>query len=97
MTTTARTFKPFPLGQVVATPGALEALQRNNTSALDLLQRHARGDWGVVDAEDTAANDDATVNGGRLLSAYVLDDGTRIWLLTEGDRSVTSALLPEEY
>jgi hypothetical protein len=97
MTTTARSFKSFSLGQTVATPGALEALGRNNSNGLDLLQRHARGDWGDVDAEDAAANDQATVDGGRLLSAYTLADGTRLWVITEADRSASTCLLPEEY
>ena len=30
-------------------------------------------------------------------SAYELRDGTRIWIITEADRSVTTILLPEEY
>jgi hypothetical protein len=97
MATTDRTFQPFPLGQTVATPAALAALERNNTSALDLLRRHAKGDWGSVDPADAAANDEATRGRGRVLSAYVLADGTRIWTITEADRSVTTFLLPEEY
>jgi hypothetical protein len=34
---------------------------------------------------------------GRVFSAYELLDGTRIWIITETDRSVTTILLPEEY
>ena len=44
----------FPLGQVVATPGALDLLDRTGTNAMDLLQRHQRGDWGSVHPEDAA-------------------------------------------
>jgi len=33
----------------------------------------------------------------RLFSAYELRDGTRIWIITEADRSITTILLPEEY
>ena len=36
----------FALGRVVATPGALEALQQAGQSAHALLQRHVSGDWG---------------------------------------------------
>ena len=36
----------FPLGQVVATPGALIALVRTNQEILELLARHQHGDWG---------------------------------------------------
>jgi hypothetical protein len=98
-------FKP---GRVVATPGALEALERSGQSVWVFLSRHLAGDWGVVDAEDKAANDEALRDGSRLLSAYLLEghgdgeEATKIWLITEaeddnGNREATTALLPEEY
>lgn len=92
----------FDLGQTVATPGALEALRRNNSTGLDLLQRHATGDWGIVCEEDRQANDNAIRSGARILSVYFLPDETKIWLITdaedaEGDRQSTTFLLPEEY
>lgn len=47
---------------------------------------------------DSAANNRALIEGTRLLSAYVLADGaTRIWIITEADRSATTILLPDEY
>jgi len=87
----------FALGQTVATPGALAALGRNETTGLELLARHATGDWGEVDAEDRAENDYSVSRRLRLLSAYTLRDGTRLWIITEADRSVTTLLLPHEY
>lgn len=30
-------------------------------------------------------------------AAYALPDGTRLWVITEADRSATTLLLPEEY
>lgn len=92
----------FPLGQIVATPGALEALQRNHTTGLDFLQRHARGDWGTLSDEDRQANDEAVQSGARILSSYLLTDETKLWIVTEaaddqGTRLVTTLLLPEEY
>ncbi len=87
----------FPLGQIVATPGALEALEANNQEPLPFVQRHAQGDWGEVSPEDSQENELSLAHGFRLLSAYVLTDGTRIWIITEADRSVTTILLPEEY
>lgn len=65
--------------------------------ARDLLRRHQAGDWGDVDSEDKAANDRAVRDGLRLLSAYDLGDGLRVWLITEHDRSVTTLLLPSDY
>jgi hypothetical protein len=35
--------------------------------------------------------------GTRVFSAYELRDGTRIWIITEADRCVTTILLPGEY
>ena len=86
----------FPLGQVVATPGALEILDREAINASELLQRHQSGDWGVIPEEDAQENQLAIANGFRILSSYPV--GTdRIWIITEADRSSTTLLLPEEY
>lgn len=87
----------FPLGQCVATPGALKALEESNESAIPFLRRHAAGDWGDVCADDAQANEDALKLGARLLSSYRTTKGTRLWVITEADREVTTVLLPEEY
>jgi len=87
----------FLLGQIVATPGALDLLDRTATNALALLQRHQRGDWGDVHEDDARANAEAVVLGFRILSSYTLGAGERLWLITEADRSVTTLLLPAEY
>lgn len=87
----------FPLGTLVSTPGALEALERNHETALIYLARHQVGDWGDVDTHDRTANNQAVLHAERILSAYRLPDGTRIWVITEADRSSTCLLLPEEY
>ena len=87
----------FHLGQIVATPGALEALESASQTPVEFLSRHASGDWGELDSEDIQANDDALKTGARLLSAYHLADDTKIWIITEADRSSTCILLPSEY
>jgi len=92
----------FSLGQVVATPGALQALEEAAQTPSEFLQRHVTGDWGCVDDEDKAANDLALKDGTRILSAYLLKSGTKIWNVTEalgdgGRRASTCVLLPEEY
>ena len=87
----------FPLGQVVATPGALAAFAATGESLLAFLRLHAMGLWGELDPEDVRENEFSLINGGRLLSAYSLTDGTRFWIITEADRSATTFLLPEEY
>ena len=96
MSSQQRTRK-FALGQVVATPGALEAFSAAGQSAGEFLDRHAAGDWGDVSDEDKKENDDSVTGDLRILSAYRLKDGTKIWIITEADRSSTCVLLPEEY
>ena len=86
----------FPLGAVRATPGALDLLDRTSTNAALFLDRHQRGDFGTVGAEDAQANKDAIKNGNRILSSYTIG-GERLWIITEADLSGTTLLLPEEY
>jgi hypothetical protein len=87
----------FSLGQVVGTPGALEALAQAQEEPLELLARHVTGDWGELDDEDMAQNDFSVKNNLRILSSYTLQSGAKIWLITEADRSATTILLPSEY
>ena len=87
----------FPLGQTVATPSALEALEAAGQDGGELFRRHQYGDWGTVDAEDQQANERAIREGSRILSASLLKSGVKVWLITEADRSVTTILLPDEY
>lgn len=87
----------FPLGKIVATPGALAALQEAGVNPMALITRHVTGDWGDLGAEDKQANEEALQQGQRLLSAYKLQTGQKIWLITEYDRSVTTVLLPSDY
>jgi len=87
----------FPLGTIVATPGALNALQEAGDNPARYLNRHRRGDWGDLPPGDRQANLQALVSGQRLLSAYHLSNHGRIWIITEADRSATTILLPEEY
>ena len=88
----------FPLGQIVATPSALAALEKAGQTPLDFLSRHVRGDWGELDEHDRKENELSLKRGFRLLSSYRVSSGdTKVWVITEADRSVTTLLLPEEY
>ena len=87
----------FSAGQIVATPGALEALERNAQEPITFLKRHLTGDWGDLCEDDAQQNASAVEHGYRILSAYHLHDDTKIWLITECDRSATTFLLPSEY
>jgi hypothetical protein len=93
-----RPFQPkFPLGQLVATRGAVAALAESGHSPMEFVRRHQEGDWGELPEEDTRANEYALTHGLRLLSAYTLRTGVPIWIITEADRSATTIMLPEEY
>ena len=88
----------FPLGRIVSTPGALEALKENGSNGLEYLRRHVAGDWGELCDDDRIENDLSLKEGFRILSAYSLPrSGAKLWIITEADRSVTTFLLPEEY
>jgi hypothetical protein len=83
------------LGRLVATPNALASITQDDI--LLGIQRHQAGDWGNLTEEDRMANDQALVQGTRIVSAYNAGNGTRFWIITEADRSVTTVLLPEDY
>ena len=96
----------FELGKVVMTSGIRALLESDPSLVERALARHVRGDWGAVCASDAKLNDAALKDGGaRFLSAYPIDDSqpcegfghNTLWIITEWDRSVTTALLPAEY
>ncbi|MDR0215488.1 MAG: type I restriction endonuclease subunit M [Comamonas sp.] len=101
----------FALGQIVATPGAIELLEQTGFSALALISRHVHGDWGDCCDEDNATNELSVQQHMRVMSVYRLVDAETllqtpqdkrsslpmVWIITEADRSVTTLLLPEDY
>jgi len=87
----------FDLGRLVATAGALTALEKSEQNAFEFLARHVTGDWGELPLEDRAENYLSLKRGFRLLSSYRTSAGDKIWVITEADRSSTTVLLPEEY
>ena len=91
-----------PLGQIVATPGALQSLEESSQSPSDFLSRHVKGDWGDVCDEDGLLNDQSVIDGSRILSSYTTLQGVKLWVITEaaddnGRRAATTLLLPSEY
>jgi hypothetical protein len=92
----------FKLGQVLATPAALKCLDEAGQSVWELLSRHVAGDFGIVDEEDKASNLQAIQDGSRILSAYLLKTGVKLWCITEaeddhGNRAASTILRPDEY
>jgi len=99
-TTKAARFHP---GRIVATPGALEAVRASGQSPETFLAAHLEGYWGGdLCEEDRLLNDEALIDGSRLLSAYSTLRGEELWVITEavgddGRRASTCLLLPEDY
>lgn len=93
----------FCLGKLVATPAALDALQRNYVTGHGYIRRHAACDWGELSENDAYMNNLAVEDGSRILSTYSLPDKTKIWIITDAavdeklNREVTTILLPEDY
>ncbi len=86
----------FDLGQMVVTPGAIEAAQNIRRHPIQLIARHVEGEWGDLPSEDIAENDFALQRGFRIFSAYNIENA-KFYVITEWDRSVTTVLLPFEY
>ncbi len=92
-----RVSSSLELGEVVATMGALKALALARVEPGELLARHLSGDWGEIPPEDVKENRLSLEHGWRVLSSYPLSTGSKVWVITEADRSATTLLLPEEY
>ena len=92
----------FPLGQIVGTPPPWKPSPKSGQTPDFFLDKHRSGDWGEVCDEDKRLNDQALVDGSRLLSAYRTLRGERILIITEaeddnGKREASTILLPQEY
>ncbi len=90
----------FNPGQLMMTRGVNGLVADNEDFAIHVqlsLKRHLAGDWGDVSDEDRVTNEMALQVGDRLFSVYKKEGLPNLWIITEWDRSVTTALLPEEY
>ena len=78
-------------------------LARCGQSAAEFIDRHARHDWGDLCPGDHRANEVALAHEGdpdrqeRVFSVYWANDNSKLFCITEWDRSYTTVLLPEEY
>lgn len=97
------TDKPkFDMGQMVATPGFLDAVRKAGQTVREFVDRHLRLEQGELCDDDHRANQMSLADGSRILSAFRLTTGVKVWVLTEavgddGKRASTCLLLPEEY
>ena len=86
----------FEMGEIVITPDADFSLAVRGRHPVQLLARHVEGNWGNIHEHDKEENEQSADQGGRIFSAYDIEDG-RFYVVTECDRSVTTILLPHEY
>lgn len=85
----------FEFGHVVSTAGVRDTVSMDEI--IPMIRRHLSCDWGEMCDEDKEVNEEALRDGYRLMSVYSAKDGTKVWIITEADRSVTTILLPDEY
>lgn len=90
----------FELGKFLVTKGVNELIASDTKFSMHVLicmARHKTKDWGDLDEEDKRLNDEAVLNGDRILSAYHHEKFPKIWIITECDRSATTVMFPSEY
>jgi hypothetical protein len=86
--------KSFSLGNVVATPGVLDAVGMLGVNRV--IERHSKCDWGEASEDSIQMNNEAVESGdGDILSVYDIN-GTKVWVQTYIGK-VTTVLLPSEY
>ena len=93
--TTKERVAEFKLGAVRITSNASKQICGDDI--FTSFVRYTAGDWGEVCDEDRQANDEALATGSRILATYTDRHGLKFWILTEGDRSATTILLPGDY
>lgn len=89
----------FNPGRLVATRAVQSLMERQALDITPYLKRHLSGDWGELSNDDIESNAQALNTDERLFSAYDIaaEAETRLWIITEADRSSTTVLLPSDY
>ena len=97
----------FDPGQILMTPGAVDALTRAKQKPSEFVLRHVGMDQGDLCDSDHRANLSAMRTGLRILNHYTTAEGEALWLISESvdvkagedprKRTLTTLLLPEEY
>jgi hypothetical protein len=89
--------KLFKLGQITMTPSAISIIARFKVPIGDLLDRHEKGDYGEVSEQDWHENTLALLPESleRIMSVYRVGN-TKLWVITDPDRKVTTLLTEED-
>lgn len=92
----------FEIGRLLATRGVQDKMNESQmffAFVRDAFGRYQKYDWGELCDEDKEQNDDAVKRGeGHIFASYNYPpDKSRVWIITESDRSATTILFPDEY
>ena len=90
----------FKTGRLMQTAGIVDAISQSKefgNFVAASLKRYCACDWGEVGKEDFECNDEAIKSGARIFAVYLDKYDTKIWIITEADRSCTTILFPDEY
>lgn len=87
----------FPLGQLLASPEALKAIEGADQSPIYFIARHVTGDWIESGKDNEALNKTALREGGEIFSVFETKLTEDIYLITAGDRLSTKIVLASEY
>lgn len=85
----------FPLGRIRVTCKAMAML--TFADALNGLRSHANGEWGLLMQEDWWENELSLAHGHEVTSIHLASNGKRFWIVTTGDRSLTTIMLPSDH
>ena len=94
MMTTVRRTTHVPLGRVFLTSGARHELPPREVQ--NALEKHQRGDWGLLPDDEKMQNDLCVELGESVTSVYRARNGDVFLVRTARDRSETTVLLLEE-
>ena len=89
----------FKTGKIYMTKGINDTIADNeqfSKEVVQALQKYKSHNWGDLCEEDKQLNDEAIINGDRIVAAYKTSQG-KIYIITEHDRSATTILFAEEY
>jgi len=89
--------KKFDLGTVKVSPTALDILKVTTLDLSTYLTKHQNGEWGDTGNALRLRNEWALKHNGIIRSEYKLPNETTLIIITNTDRSFTSAMLETEY
>jgi hypothetical protein len=87
----------FTLGHVVATPGALTAIENSGQQPGDFLAHQMIGAWGEVPPEDIKENELSLQRGFLLLSAHHTSGSDKLWGLLKPTVRLSVFCWPKNY